>query len=163
MNESELAAFESQLASLAPRTCLNRDQLMFAAGQRAGERWLRTINRLLAASIISLASLLLSVVIARSPAVVRPSEVAAQATSLAAPQVAASTSPRSDLNESAEVSVASRGVSHMQLMQMLQNNPDSLPEASFDSAPRFRSSTHLPTSTSRELLLQYLGPASKKL
>lgn len=51
----ELADFEAQLAALAPRAEIDRDQLMFEAGARAARRKLLVVNRLLAAACVLLA------------------------------------------------------------------------------------------------------------
>ncbi len=54
--DPELERLAQQLASLAPQARLDRDQVMFAAGRRAGDRRLRTVNRLLAATSLALAA-----------------------------------------------------------------------------------------------------------
>lgn len=54
----ELADLALSLRQLRPSNTLGSDQLMFAAGMRAAERRTRRTNRVLAASCVSLASLL---------------------------------------------------------------------------------------------------------
>jgi len=58
----ELKGLEAQLAALVPRDRLDRDQLMYTAGRRAGARRLRVANRLLATTSLALSAVLAFVV-----------------------------------------------------------------------------------------------------
>ncbi len=55
--EPELTQLEAQLAGLAPRSGLNRDRLMFAAGRKAADQRLRKTNRVLTMATVAFAGL----------------------------------------------------------------------------------------------------------
>lgn len=62
-----LTRFEAQLAALAPATRLDRDRLLFAAGERSAARRARRRNRLLLGGNVGLAALLALALVSRAP------------------------------------------------------------------------------------------------
>jgi hypothetical protein len=58
--DTRLTGFEAQLAALAPQTKLDRDRVMFAAGERAGlakarrtSRWMLSANLVMVAALVA--------------------------------------------------------------------------------------------------------------
>jgi hypothetical protein len=160
LNDSELAGLETRLRALTPHWRLDRDRLMFAAGERASARRFRTRNRfyggLSAALTVSLAVAVFTPRKAEPLAVELPKSTAAFATHspLSAPDRAGGDNATS---ASGEVFVArSASTRFDQVQRMEQGSIDTREAASSDSENETEEAAP-PPSTSRGLLRRYLN------
>ena len=168
LTDPELAAFEARLASLAPQSLIDRDQIMFSAGRRTTGRHLRTINRVLAGTSLALVGLLYLPLFSRDagqPVTIPAVSLAARQSSVASPKPPLTKRPDGG---SDELSVAlAQGPTSQQLLRLWEKNGQSFDrpvDRLSDDAPVPRDD-FAPTSssTSRELLLHYLRSAHERL
>jgi hypothetical protein len=158
-----LARLEAQLAALAPRWGIDRDQLMFAAGQRAATRRLRTANRILAAASISLAAALL-LVVALPAATHRPRLDSPESSAVA---VRSARTPAADLRKNdnaAAMAQRTTGPTNFRLLQALARGLDAPVEVGATSpSVTTLDDESAPPSDNRTLLLRYLEDLTKRV
>lgn len=165
-HDAELSGLEAQLAGLAPRARLDRDRLMFAAGQHAAARRLRFANRALLAT--SLVSAGMAAMLAITPrAIVVPPAVppAVDAPHLAGHAKPAAIAGDETTDGTAGTSVALLdGPTQFRLLQLLSNDPDArIGTRSLGTSPAASDGEASPPSYPRSLLKRYLESTTGRL
>jgi hypothetical protein len=171
-DNAELSGLAAQLAALAPRASLDRDRLMFVAGQRLAARRLRIAHRWLAASGVACGSLLALLVTTRggsnepraasTPPVAGPQSVVSNVPALPSSRLREKTS-----SQIAGDTLAMRGdgSANFRLLQLLGRdaNADLAIPTDGDSAQSTEDAELLSPSTPRALLQQYLRDSHSRL
>jgi hypothetical protein len=160
--DTQLEALEGRLRSLTPHARIDRDRLIFAAGERAGRRRLRLVNRALAGTSVALAVWAAFASLAQmteKTAHDPPSNLAAASRPNTRARPSTSNS-RTTVDGNPRSLALAEGPTSQRLLQIWARNGQSF-ELFDDSSPAERSisttdSDSLPASTSRELLLRYL-------
>jgi hypothetical protein len=163
VNHSELAEFESRLQSLTPHGRLDRDRLMFAAGQRAAARRYRTRNRFCGGLAATLAVLLSLVVVAPRKPQSLSVESPAQPTALAEGDVLPTPRRASGVKSASmpgDVFVARSVSTSFDQLQGIERSSNSTLEAVPDVRRNEPPEVVPSPSTSRGLLHRYLDVAT---
>jgi hypothetical protein len=163
-DNAELSGLAAQLATLAPRASLDRDRLMFAAGQRWGVRRLRIAHRWLAASGVACGGLLAVVVTSQGrtnvPLAIRPPAA------VQAPNPASDTARDKGTSSLADGALAMHdGPTNLRLLQLLGRDANAdlaIPADRASSAP-MNIDEPLPQSTGHALLKEYLRDSQNRL
>jgi hypothetical protein len=161
--DSELGSFEARLRSLTPQSGLDRDRLMFSAGEHAARRRYRMRYRLLAGTNAALAILLVAVVVA--PRAVEPlAYVPVSSKTLLAKEGAlpAMYHARGDRrsSDSGDVLVARSVSTSFEELQQIEQDSTNSSETSDEARPREPAEIAPSPSTSRGLLHRYLNAAT---
>ena len=169
-DDAPLSGLEARLAALVPRAAIDRDRLMFAAGQRAAAHRLRTANRLLTASSLVLGCLVVALVAVPRE---RNVPIAGSEPRAAVVQNTAGNDRATD-GLAADSSAADAGTdtvvaaldpaANFRLLQLLENDPAAiLDEVPRQSPPAGRSVEPIQPSYPRALLNRYLERASDQM
>ncbi len=159
-----LTGFEAQLAALSPGARLDRDRLMYAAGQRAGQARSRRTNSLLASGNVLLAAALVVVWIVPQRS---EREIAAPPMRGIADEgnvAAATTTTRSNGHKHDSSLAFVEGPTNLHLMQLLGNDSSARWMNATDGvATSITDSGASQSTTSRALLQHYLHGSSDQL
>lgn len=159
-----LTGFEAQLAALLPGSRLDRDRLMYAAGQRAGQARSRRTRGLLASGNVLLAAALVALWIVPQRSGKSIATPQAQRTAIHGSLVSAKAAPRAadDVHEPSLALV--EGPTNLRLMQLFAEDPSAEWPGDRDSAasPSAGGDASSPSS-SRRMLLQYLQGKSDQM
>jgi hypothetical protein len=170
-DNAKLSGLEAQLAALAPRDSLDRDHLMFAAGQLTAARRLRFANRCLAATSLAFGVIVVVLVAIRptpnefltGPALqVNPAGNLAHADQVN--QVPTLSDPASDNRGAGSRATWADGSTNFRLLQRFGRDVNATLAARANSAPQRKMDDNVsPPIYPRALLNQYLDDKQGRL